>query len=790
MLIGIDITFLKDQYVNRGIGVYAKSVINEMLLSSTHNWVLFGFDDLASNLALLNLKSIPKIKFISLGKPSNSSPISNIFFFNFTFLPKIRSEKLDLFFSPHFERGIPLKVTKTAVMMHDVIPLVTKKYSQKGFLANIIKGYFYKINLNTAKKADIILTNSEFTKRELINKGGFKESKVYNIYLGVKEEFRKENISQDTRDIRRILMIYNIIKPYILYYGGIESNKNIPTLLTSFRNVIQRFPDIKLVFVGKEFKVGWDNKVYPLTKQAKNIISLINDLKLKHNIIFTGQIDNIHLPIVLNNSKIFIHLSTYEGFGLAILESLAAGIPVITTRRSSNPEIFEDSVSYVPIKDINKISESIIKLLEDEDYRDKMIKSGITQSRKYNWSHTAKETIKVFETYDKKIEKLNFCYVTPNFYPFKGGAEDNCLALALNMVKLGHKVTVLTSNSNNLFNSAFENYEGIDIFRFNKINTSYYLGYYPGLFKKLMSTKFDIIHVHGFGFIWQDLCLIIKKIFSNKKVVFINTPHGPFMANNTYNFSQNLSKTIFSFVMKLYLNKLYNIVIKVNPEQNKWISTYGINTNKISFLPNGIYKNYIEPIDYQDELAENKLNKKFVISYIGRFEKYKGVQDIIEILPEITKDHKNVVLVAMGNKGNYSETIEKLIQEKEISNNVRLLYSPSDITIKKILSLSNIFILPSSWEAFGISILEAMATNNAIISTRTEGGEYLIKEDENGFLYDYQDKGELKNYLTKLIDDKLLLNRMKKNNYLKVQNFFWEKICIEYQNLIHKNIKK
>ena len=242
--------------------------------------------------------------------------------------------------------------------------------------------------------------------------------------------------------------------------------------------------------------------------------------------------------------------------------------------------------------------------------------------------------------------------------------------------------------------------------------------------------------------------------------------------------------------MKLYLNKIYNIVIKVNPEQDKWISKYGIDKKKITFLPNGIDKSYIEPIDYQDELVENKLNKKFIISYIGRFEKYKGVQDIIEILPEITNEHKNVVLVAMGNKGNYSETIEKLILEKDVSNNVRLLYSPSDITIKKILSLSNIFILPSSWEAFGISILEAMATNNAIVSTRTEGGEYLIKEDENGFLYDYQDKGELKNYLIQLIDNKLLLNKIKKNNYLKVQNFFWEKICIDYQKIIHKSIKK
>jgi glycosyltransferase involved in cell wall biosynthesis len=752
--------------------------------------VLFGFDDLASNLALLNLKSIPKIKFVSLGKPNNSSPISNIFFFNFSFLPKIRAEKLDLFFSPHFERGIPIRVTKTAVMMHDVIPLVTNKYSQKGFLFNIIKGMFYKKGLKQARKADIILTNSEFSKRELINKAGFNESKVNRIYLGVKDDFRKENISQDMRDIRRILTIYNIVKPYILYYGGIEANKNISVLLTSFRNAIQRFPDLKLVLVGKEFKVGWDNKVTPLTKQAKNVISLINDLKLKHNIIFSGQIDNSHLPIVLNNSKLFIHLSTYEGFGLSVLEALAAGIPVITTRRSSNPEIFEDSVTYVPVKEVNKISESIIQLLEDENYRDKMIKMGLLQSRKYNWAVTAKETLSVFEYFDKKIEKLNIAYVIPNFYPFKGGAENNCLALARSMVSQGHKVSVLTSNSNNLFSEAFENYEGIDIFRFNKKNSEYYLGYYPGLLKKLLTSRYDVIHVHGFGFIWQDFCLIIKKMFSSKKVIFINTPHGPFMANDNYNFPQKILKVMFTFIMKRYLYFLYKIVIEVNPEQVKWIKKLGINKKKVIFLPNGIDKEYLVPIEYQDELVEHKLNKKFVISYLGRFEKYKGIQDVIEVLPEIVKEHKNLVFVAMGNKGAYSETIEKLIEEKGLQNNVRLIYSPSDISVKKILTLSNIFILPSSWEAFGISILEAMATNNAIISTRTEGGEFLIKEEENGFLYDYQDKGELRTYLEKLIDNKILLNKIKKNNYLKVQQFLWSQIGLDYQKIIQKYLIK
>ena len=587
MLIGIDVTFLKDQYIQRGIGIYAKAVIREMLLNTKHNWVLFGFDDLASNIVILGMKNVPKVKFVSLGAPRKSSPIPNTFFFTFSFLPKIKAEKLDLFFSPHFERGIPLKVTKTAVMMHDVIPYVTNRYSQKGLIGNFIKGFFYRKSLRAAKKADIVFTNSDFSKRELVNKAGFSESKVHRIYLGVKEEFRKENISQDTRDIRRILMIYNVVKPYILYYGGIEANKNIFTLLSSFKNVTQRFPDLKLVIVGKEFKVGWDNKVKAVNKPAQNVLNTINDLRLKHNIIFTGEITNAHLPVVMNNSKLFIHLSTYEGFGLAILESLAAGVPALITRRSSNPEIFGENVTYVSVKDINNVSQAMTKILEDDQYRETIIKNGLLHSKKFNWSKTSAETVKVFEEFEKEVPKLKICYLIPNFYPFKGGAENNCLALAENMVKLGHDVTVLTSTKD-IFDKSFEIYNGIKIFRFPKKNNQYYLGFYPGLFKKLMSLKVNVIHVHGLGFIWQDFCLIFKKIFSSKKVVFINTPHGPFMANDTYSFGQKLLKGIFTGFMKLYLNKIYKIVLKVNPEQNKWIEKLGISKNKIQLLENGI----------------------------------------------------------------------------------------------------------------------------------------------------------------------------------------------------------
>ena len=162
MRIGIDITCLKDLYANRGIGIYASELVHELLKFDQHEFVLFGFDDLESNLFLLKSRPLPNINFVSLGKAKASSPFNPVFF-KTIFIRKIKQAKLDIFFATHFERGLPIGKIKTAVIIQDIIPYVTNKYSSKGAIVNFLKGRFYRNNLESAKKADLILTNSDFT---------------------------------------------------------------------------------------------------------------------------------------------------------------------------------------------------------------------------------------------------------------------------------------------------------------------------------------------------------------------------------------------------------------------------------------------------------------------------------------------------------------------------------------------------------------------------------------------------------------------------------------------------
>ncbi len=789
MKIGIDITFLKDQYSNRGIGTYGKELIKNIVQDQATEFVLFGFDDSKSNYDALNIRKQTNIKFVSLGK-SRVSNISNLYYFKFSYKRKILKEKLDLYFAPHLERGLPVNLVKTAVMVHDVIPLINNSFSSRPGIANQVKGMFYRHNLDNAKQADLILTNSDFSKRELITKAGFDENKIKRIYLGIKNNFRAINIDQDTREIRRILLLYKVSKPYILYYGGLEANKNVVSIIHSFRNVIKRFPDLKLVIVGKEFKIGWDGKVQALTIPAKEILSLVDDLKLKHNLIFTGEADNDHLPIILNNAEAFIHISEYEGFGFSVLEAMAANIPTISARRSCYPEILGEATHFVDPKNIESITEGILKVLEDEKYKKELIKRGNALSDEYNWTKTAKETLQVFKEESQKIPSLKINYLITNFYPIKGGAEHNCLNLAKSSVQNGHKVTVLTSDSNNKSLNPIDNYESINIIRSKKLNNKYYLGFYPNLLSSLLKNKSDILHVHGFGFIWHDFCLIIKKILQ-PSTIFINTPHGPFMAHGQYGFFKRTLKSIFTFIQRIYLNWIYSYVIAVNPLQSEWISKeYGISKSKIFYIPNSIPNDFTEYKKDDEVISKLKLEKKFVVSFIGRFEKYKGLQDLVNAVIKLKETHKSLSLVAIGNKGEYLDEVNKIISDNKAESYIHILQNPKNDTLKTVLEVSKVFVMPSSWEAFGISIIEAMAFHNAVISTRTEGGEFLIKEDENGYLYNFGDVIDLTSRLEVLIKNKEKLLVMQENNFLKSKDFLQDNIYYKYKELLKTALKK
>ncbi len=376
-------------------------------------------------------------------------------------------------------------------------------------------------------------------------------------------------------------------------------------------------------------------------------------------------------------------------------------------------------------------------------------------------------------------------FLLSSFYPATGGRETITFNQARELARRGHEVHVFTSLTNGLKKE--EVVEKIHIHRSKTwLKYKYYLEFNPGWVWNVMKCKLDILHVQSFGFIMADKIVLLKKLFTKTKLV--NTPHGPFMALDKYPLWQALLKKVYT-TLEYPVNRLYDAVIQVNPEQWTWMVKAGARKDRIHLIPNSIPHELFGKYDSGKFIEKYDLKGKLVISYVGRIQKYKGLDQVITVLPDILKKHKNIVFLAMGKDADDMERLKKMAAELKVEKNVVFSGPVTEEEKMQGLDISQVFVFPSEWEAFGIVLVEAMARGNALISTKTEGGRYLVEEGVNGYLYDYKNTEQLKKCLLKLLDDEKSRKLIISNNLKKSHRFKIETITDELERL-YKELTK
>ena len=297
--------------------------------------------------------------------------------------------KPDLVHYPYFDLfwlTLPFKKPyPTLVTVHDLTPLVFPHKFPKG-----IRGWLkYQIQRQSLRGAKAIITDSRNSKRDIVKFIGFPEKKIYIIHLAADKKFRKLK----TRNLMLIKKKYNLPEKFILYVGDVNWNKNVPGLIKAFSHFNPpaggQASSLKLVLVGKAF----ENKDLP---ETKTILQLIESLGLINQTRILGYVPGEDLVALYNLATVYCQPSFYEGFGLPVLEAMACGTPVVAANTSSLPEICSEAAIMVNPYDINDIAEGIGKVIGDKIIRDRLVKKGLVQAKKFSWEKTAKETIKVY----------------------------------------------------------------------------------------------------------------------------------------------------------------------------------------------------------------------------------------------------------------------------------------------------------------------------------------------------------------------------------------------------------
>jgi glycosyltransferase involved in cell wall biosynthesis len=417
----IDTTFLFDQYARRGIGRYGRNVIRRMILDilekDDFEINLVGFLSLGQNLVVLEFSEFQieeiknKINFYTLGEPSQST-IKNAVSWPLDFVPIINKCKPDIYFAPHLERGLPSTdlinrnlehKPKTIVMAHDAIPLVINKFSSKGPIQNKIKEKFFKLMWSGLVKADVVVTNSNFSKKDLVKYGEISEEKVKVIYLGVDQNFFDGRTIFNKDIIDQTLNTYGLqSKEYFFYDSGIEPNKSPLELLQVFDAILSlkdKDLPLKLVLTGGDFHRGIGEEIKPKTILGEDFLRIAKRLGVSENIVATDKLSDEHLTELLLESYAYLNLSSYEGFSFGPVQAMAARIPTIAANSSCTPEITDGGALLVNLDVVRTaegpatVAKEIQKFLKDKKTMAEHLRKAQEIARRYQWDKTADETM-------------------------------------------------------------------------------------------------------------------------------------------------------------------------------------------------------------------------------------------------------------------------------------------------------------------------------------------------------------------------------------------------------------
>lgn len=262
---------------------------------------------------------------------------------------------------------------KRAVVIHD---MVLRDIPETMSLKNkIIMRVFMKRSL---KRADIIITDSEFSRSRIENYYGFVKDKITVIPCGTDREIF-HSISEP-RQISDVKNKYKIAGDYFLYLGTVEPRKNITALIKAYQKVTESYSDAPvLVIAGGS---GWKNR---------EIYEAASDQTLKDKILFTGYVDENEIPPLLNGALAFCFPSYYEGFGLPVLEAMACGTPVIASKAASIPEVIGDCGILIDPYSEEEIGEAMLRLWRDPDLREMLSQKGLARSELFSWQKCAKK---------------------------------------------------------------------------------------------------------------------------------------------------------------------------------------------------------------------------------------------------------------------------------------------------------------------------------------------------------------------------------------------------------------
>ncbi len=290
----------------------------------------------------------------------------------------LRRHKVDFLHSPHFL--LPVACPCPAVVtIHDVIYLACKED-----LPSLPGRLYYRAMMAVAvRSAARIITDSEFSRNDIVARLNADPEKIDVIYPGVDARLARVN---DEEELQRIRAKYGIHGDYILYAGIYKLRKNHAGLLQAFQKFLLDGSRAQLVIAG------------PLKEGEAILRRFVEELGISESVVFTGFVPEADLAALYSAARVYACPSLYEGFGFTVLEAMACGTPVVCSPATSLPEAAGNGALYADPGNAVDFAQALQRAFHDEPLRQELIERGRKNVESFTWDKAAAQTLAVYQS--------------------------------------------------------------------------------------------------------------------------------------------------------------------------------------------------------------------------------------------------------------------------------------------------------------------------------------------------------------------------------------------------------
>jgi glycosyltransferase involved in cell wall biosynthesis len=259
-------------------------------------------------------------------------------------------------------------------MVWDLAPFHRELHSARGSV-------FERVTLPLAvRRCASLIAISAATRDELIARYPGAAARTAIAHPAADARFTARRADADERALAR----QGVTRPYVLATGTLEPRKNLPRLIEAFTSLPEHVrAGRQLVLAGAP---GWET--------AETFAHVARHARMVKTL---GYVPDEDLPAIYRNADVFCYPSLYEGFGIPVLEAMCCGTAVLTSGRSSMPEVAGDSARYVDPDDTADIAHGLSELLSDATLRETLVARGLERARQFTWEGTARAVLTALE---------------------------------------------------------------------------------------------------------------------------------------------------------------------------------------------------------------------------------------------------------------------------------------------------------------------------------------------------------------------------------------------------------